>query len=180
MSQSFYSNVSEALTTFSFIDPLVINFGASSASLTQTKFSFDLDCDGTPDQISKLCAGSGFLVADFDGTGKVKDGSQLFGTQSGNGFADLAKHDSDKNGWIDENDPIFDKLRVWTWDGNDEPRLIGLGELGIGAVYLGYVNTNYSLNYQGPMQADGILRGTGFFLYENGKAGTVQHVDLSA
>jgi hypothetical protein len=80
--------------------------------------------------------------------------------------------------WIDENDPIFDKLRVWTCYDNEEPRLIALGELGIGAIYLGYVNTSYSLNYQGPgQQADGMLQGTGFFLFEDGKAGTVQHID---
>jgi len=34
------------------VDPLVINFGGNSASLTQTKFSFDLDVDGNNDQIS--------------------------------------------------------------------------------------------------------------------------------
>ena len=34
----------------------------------------------------------------------MKHPRELFGTKSGNGFADLAKYDSDGNGWIDEAD----------------------------------------------------------------------------
>jgi hypothetical protein len=31
----------------------------------------------------------------------------LFGPQTGNGFAELAEYDEDKNNWIDENDSIY-------------------------------------------------------------------------
>lgn len=175
MSQEFYSRVDTVIAE-NVVDPLVVNFGAAAAQLTSTKFNFDLDCDGTSDQISQLEAGSGFLAVDWDGSGEVKDGSQLFGTQSGDGFADLAKHDSDGSGWIDENDPIFDKLRVWMWDDSGGSKLLTLGEVGVGAIYLGKVDTNYSLQQQG--QNNGYIRSTGFFLREDGTAGTVQHVDL--
>ncbi len=40
---------------------------------------------------------------------KINDGSELFGTSSGDGFKDLATYDEDENGWIDENDSIFSK-----------------------------------------------------------------------
>lgn len=175
MSQEFYSRV-DTLVARSVKDPLVINFNGTSAALSDTKFNFDIDCDGTEDQISQLAAGSGFLAVDWDDSGTVKDGGQLFGTQNGNGFADLARYDNDGNGWIDENDSIFDKLRIWTWDETGSSKLIGLGEVGIGAICLSYANTQYSLQQQG--QTNGYLRSTGFFLRENGTAGTVQHVDM--
>lgn len=56
--------------------------------------------------------GSGFLALDRNQNGVVDDGSELFGTQSGDGFAHLALYDQDSNGWIDANDPVFDKLRI--------------------------------------------------------------------
>ena len=37
---------------------------------------------------------------------------KLFGTSSGDGFKDLAEYDEDGNGWIDENDSIFNRLKV--------------------------------------------------------------------
>ncbi|MDI6602302.1 MAG: hypothetical protein QME46_11105 [Thermoanaerobacteraceae bacterium] len=35
---------------------------------------------------------------------------------TGNGFQELMQFDDDSNSWIDENDDIFDKLRIWTKD----------------------------------------------------------------
>jgi len=155
------------------VDPLVINFDASSAELSNTKFSFDLDCDGTSDQISRLSKGSGFLALD-----KNNDGNELFGTKSGDGFADLAAYDTDKNGWIDSGDEIYDKLRIWTMDEKENNQLVGLGEKGIGAVYLGNVNTDYSLK-SSDNELNGMIRQTGIFLRENFTAGTIQHVDFA-
>ena len=39
---------------------------------------------------------------------------QLFGLQTGNGFIELAKLDSNKDGVLDANDAAFAKLKVWT------------------------------------------------------------------
>jgi len=158
-------------------DPLVVNFNAPSAFLTDTKFSFDIDCDGKTDQISSLTSGSGFLSLDKNMDGRINDGSELFGTQSGNGFADLSAYDEDKNGWIDESDDIFDKLRIWTRDGSGKDVLFALGEKGIGAIYLGNASTAFSLRGQGNTE-NGIIQKTGIFLNENGTAGTIQHLDL--
>jgi len=158
-------------------DPLVINFDAPTAMLTDKKFSFDIDCDGSPDQISQLITGSGFLSLDLNNDGKINDGSELFGPQSGDGFADLSLYDSDNNGWIDENDSIFDKLRIWTKDENGNDVLFALGEKGIGAICLGSAVTPFSIKGIGNNE-NGIIQKTGIFLHENGLAGTVQHVDL--
>lgn len=158
-------------------DPLVVNFNTPSAFLTDTKFSFDIDCDGRSDQISSLTSGSGFLSLDINKDGRINNGSELFGPQSGNGFSDLSVYDGDSNGWIDENDDIFDKLRIWTKDESGSDVLFALGEKGIGAIYLGSVSTAFSLKGFGNTE-NGVIQRTGIFLNENGTTGTIQHVDL--
>ncbi|MBQ7956019.1 MAG: hypothetical protein IJ282_09745 [Lachnospiraceae bacterium] len=160
------------------VDPLVINVDASVASVTDQKFLFDLDSDGQEEQISFAGAGSGFLALDKNRDGKIGDGSELFGTQSGNGFADLAKYDEDGNGWIDEGDSVFADLKVWTKDENGNDKLIGLKKADVGAIYLGYAETEFSLNELETNKKNGIIRSTGVFLKESGGVGTVQHLDL--
>ena len=117
-------------------DPLVINLEGNVAQVSDHTFFFDIDCDGVEDEISKLISGSGFLALDQNGDGIINDGSELFGTQSGNGFADLAKFDSDGNGFIDENDEIFDRLKIWCMAENGQPHLYSLKEQGVGAIGL--------------------------------------------
>ena len=160
-------------------DPLVINLNTNSAQVTDQKFYFDLDADGVTDEISNLAAGSGFLALDKNGDGIINDGSELFGTKSGDGFKDLAAYDADGNGWIDENDPIFDKLRIWTKDARGKDVLVALGKAGVGAIYLGNAQTDFSLNSSKDNSVNALVRKTGIFLYENGSCGTVQHLDMA-
>jgi hypothetical protein len=177
MSASFYERHSERFeAVINFCDPLVINFNAPSAALSQTTFAFDLDCSGSEKQISQLLDGSGFLAVDWNGDGVINNGGELFGARTGNGFAELAAHDHDKNGWLDAADPIFQCLRVWSRGEDGSQSLVALGELGIGAVFLGYVSADYALGDLA--NPSGMLRSTGIFLREDGSAGTVQHVDL--
>lgn len=160
-------------------DPLVINLDSNIASVSDQKFLFDIDGDGILDRISQLNQGSGYLALDKNGDGKINDGSELFGPQSGNGFADLAKYDSDGNGWIDEDDEIWEKLLIWTKDENGKDQLYHISEKGIGAICLQNQSTNFSLNSLRDNQTNGMIRSTGIFLYENGGVGTVQHVDMA-
>ena len=67
-------------------DPLIVNIGSDTADVCDQTFKFDLDADGTEDEISMLGKGSGFLALDKNGDGKINDGSELFGTKSGDGF----------------------------------------------------------------------------------------------
>lgn len=159
-------------------DPLVINFDGKAAELTDTRFKFDIDSDGEPDQISFLKPGSGFLALDPAGSGVVINGHQLFGTMSGDGFRDLAQYDRDGNGWIDAGDPIFNQLRIWTRDAQGHDRLLSLGEKGIGAIFVGHIPTSFDLK-DGAQQLQGQVKRTGVFLQENGTAGTVQQIDLA-
>ena len=181
MSRSYmeYMNVSIPTMTDALCDPLVVNIGSDTADVRDQTFKFDLDADGVEDEISMLGKGSGFLALDKNEDGKINDGSELFGTKSGDGFGDLREYDSDGNGWIDENDDVFSKLKVWCKDENGKDILMDLKEADIGAIYLGEQQTEFSLGGADGYR-DGVIRSTGVFLREStGDAGTVQHVDLS-
>lgn len=160
-------------------DPLVINLDTNAAAVTDQKFLFDLDSDGEQEQISFVGEGSGFLALDKNQDGTINDGSELFGTKSGDGFKDLAAYDKDGNGWIDENDEIFHDLKVWTKDTEGNDRLIDLKTAGVGAIYLSSANTEFSLKNEENAQTNGIIRQTGIYLKESGEVSTIQHVDLT-
>jgi len=160
------------------IDPLVINFSGTAAELTNTKFSFDLDADGSNDQVSFVTSGNGFLALDRNNDGIINNGGELFGPETGNGFLELAAYDEDSSGWIDENDSVFDKLRIWTKDGDGNDTLFALGEKGIGALYLGNIETLFAVKNQSN-ETLGQVSKTGLFVKENGTVGTVQQIDLT-
>ena len=160
------------------LDPLVIDYLGNGTELKDKTFKFDLDSDGKPDQISMLKRGSGFLALDKNGDGKINNGSELFGTKSGDGFADLARYDSNGDRKIDKNDPIFNKLRIWTPDENGNGRLIGLGEAGIGALYL---DAKRSEQIMKGMNGNilGIKRKSAGFERLNGTKGELHHIDFA-
>ncbi len=180
MSRSFqeYYEENVRMMEVSMCDPLVINLDGNIAELSDQTFLFDLDGDGQKDEINRLGAGSGFLALDKNGDGVINDGNELFGTKSGNGFADLAAYDTDHNGFIDEGDEIWDKLKIWVMDENGEGQLYSLAEKGVGAICLQNAVTDFAITDENN-QAKGRIRNTGFFLYENGEAGSVQHVDMT-
>lgn len=169
----------EGISAQAMCDPLVLNFEGNVAGLSDMKFKFDLDADGTEDEISTLAGGNGFLALDLNNDGRINDGSELFGTKSGNGFADLSQYDEDGNGFIDENDSVFDRLKIWIKDENGEDALFNLKEKNVGAIYLGNVNTDFVMR---GMEGDvnGALRRSGAFLYEDGSgAGVISHLDIA-
>ncbi len=178
MSRTFTSEESLVLRAGDALkDPLVVNFSGNGADLTQQTYNFDIDADGSDDQIHFVTPQSGFLALDSNADGEVNDGSELFGALSGDGFADLARHDGDENGWIDENDPVFSRLRVWTKDSDGADRLLALGAMGIGAIYLGHITTPFELKDESN-QLQGAIRESGLYLKEEGGTGTLQQIDL--
>lgn len=160
------------------VDPLIIEFNGSFPTLSSKTFSFDIDSDGTKDQISLLGDTSAFLALDKNGSGAIENGDELFGAKSGNGFEELREYDDDKNGWIDENDPIFNKLRVWHKTENKD-ELIAIGEVGIGAIYLGDIATRFEMK-DSSNALMGVMRQSSFFLFENGNGGMISQIDLAA
>jgi hypothetical protein len=160
-------------------DPLVINFNGTAAQLTDQRFAFDLNSDGTNEQINFTQPGSGFLALDKNGDGKINSGSELFGPNTGNGFSELAQYDSDHNGWIDENDAVFNQLKVWTKDASGGDQLNSLASLGVGAISLQSISTPFDIK-TASNQLLGSVIASSVALNENGSVGSVQQIDLTA
>jgi hypothetical protein len=180
MSREFERRESVSLSAGDALsDPLVINFGSAPTELSGGRVAFDLDCDGGDEDMPFVGQGSGFLVLDRDSDGAVDDGSELFGPASGDGFRELAAHDADGSGWIDEADAVSAQLRVWSRDGGGRERLQTLQQAGVAAIYLGRADTKFDLR-DGANRLDGQVASTGVYLRADGAAGTIQQVNLSA
>ncbi|MCL6472270.1 MAG: hypothetical protein K6T91_05595 [Firmicutes bacterium] len=160
------------------VDPLVINFNGLASELTETKYDFDLDFDGEKERISFVKQGSGLLVLDLNEDGLINNGSELFGPSTGDGLSELASYDEDGNNWIDENDSVFYKLKIWSKDTEAHDLLYSLGQKGVGAIYLGHVNTQFDLKDSANI-LQGQIKDSGIFVSEDGVIGTLQQVDFA-
>lgn len=162
-------------------DPLVVNFGGTAAELSglaDQRFRFDLDGDGRTEDLPLFASGSGYLALDRNGNGRIDSGKELFGPGTGNGFGELARLDGDGNGWIDENDAAFAQLSVWTPAAEGAGALRSLADLDIGALALAEVATPFAL--RGGDNADlGVVKASGLYLTESGRAGSLQEIDLT-
>jgi hypothetical protein len=152
-------------------DPLVINWGGGFDP--GAPFQFDVDSDGALDRMT-LPTSSAFLAYDRDGDGTIRDGRELFGPSTGDGFGELGLFDHDHNGWIDEADPIWRDLRLFT--GSDQP-LLKLTDLSIGAIGLANVTMPFTLrDAVGERLAQN--RAGGLYLREDGTPGLVHQLDV--
>ena len=177
LSREFLSKDNMSLGIGKPKDPLVINFDGTSAQLTDVKFTFDIDADGESDQISFVNPNNGFLAIDKNSDGKINNGSELFEPITGDGFAELGSYDSDHNNWIDEKDPAYNRLLVWSKDNQGIDALVGVKQMGIGAIYLDCEKTPFEMNdTQGNTQ--GILKSCGIYVNEAGSGGLIQQLDL--
>ncbi|WP_047683961.1 MULTISPECIES: S8 family serine peptidase [Xenorhabdus] len=141
-----------AMTTFNtYVDPLLLDLSGNGVHMTDIRDGvlFDMDNSGTLKRTGWIGSNTGILVID-DGSGQIKNASQMFSEYySGktgingaagekkfkDGFGALASEDANKDGMIDEHDPIWSQLRVWI-DGShdakvDAGELKTLAELGI-------------------------------------------------
>ncbi len=182
MSRSFVeaTHVISESTEKIYCDPLVINVGSDFTNISDKKFVFDLNNDGNEENISMLGSGSGFLALDANEDGKINNGSELFGAKTGDGFGELSQYDEDENGWIDENDDIFNKLKVWMKNDDGTDSLISLKDADVGAIYTGSVSTEFSVNSLENNENKAAIRSSGIFLKESdANTGTIQHVDFA-
>ncbi len=158
-------------------DQLVIDCAAPKAGVAGDELEFDLNCDGTPVQMRLPGGDSAFLFLDRNHNGQADDGSELFGPQSGNGFAELARLDSDNNGWIDSADPAFADLMLWQSGAVGSQQVQGLAATGIGALATAAVATPFALKAEG--EQVGQMRSSSIWLGETGGAGTIRQVDVA-
>jgi hypothetical protein len=104
--------------------PILINVrGAIKLSNLADGVLFDLLDTGTPRLVPwPVTADNAWLVMDRNGNGVVDSGAELFGTatdltsgiKAPHGFAALKELDANGDGFVDESDPSFDSIRVWT------------------------------------------------------------------
>ena len=143
------------------------------------KFDFDLNNDNENEEIFGLKPGSGFLAFDMNQDGVINNGTELFGTQSGDGFSDLRQYDSDNNDWIDENDDIYDKLSLWNKDEDGEDHLDRIRDKGVGAIYLKSTDSPFDLrDKENTLLAK--VEKTGIALKEDGTPVSVQQIKYTS
>ncbi|WP_387465666.1 S8 family serine peptidase [Photorhabdus sp. RM323S] len=133
-----------AMTTFNtYVDPLLLDLSGNGVHMTDIRDGvlFDMDNSGTLKRSGWADSNTGILVID-DGSGQIKNASQVFSEYYGgkagingaagekkfkDGFGALASEDANKDGVIDERDPIWSQLRVWV-DGTHDAK-VDAGEL---------------------------------------------------
>jgi hypothetical protein len=171
------SETSSSLETAAMRDPLVVDLAPPSAGAPSQTISFDLDGDGKAESVHLPPAGSAILFDDLNHNGRPDDGSELFGPRSGDGFGELAKLDSDGNGWIDGGDKAFADLKLWEPSDGGGGRVRTLADAGIGALATASAATPFTLKEDGT--SVGQMRASGLWLGETAGAGTVREIDLA-
>ena len=159
------------------VDPVALNLSGGPVALSSDRSGFDIDSDGTAEQVALPAPGTYFLALDRNGNGAIDNGSELFGPTTGNGFTELKSLDADGNGWIDEGDAAYASLKLWAGaDGGQK----SLAEAGVGALFVGKsVGTQFDLRNDAN-ETLGQVISSSVYLSENGTPGAMQQVDLTA
>ena len=152
--------VADALSQFGTAEvqssPLVIDLSSGHTGITLTTFDaattstfFDIDGTGFASQTAWTSGSTtGFLVDDLNANGKIDSVSEMFGSSTVDGFAQLATLDSNHDLKIDSNDTAWSSLQVWIdANGNgvtDSGELHSLASLGIVSIDLAGVAASTS------------------------------------
>ncbi|WP_305983810.1 type I secretion C-terminal target domain-containing protein [Roseibium sp. MMSF_3544] len=154
---------------------------------------FDMDLDGTTEEVGWMGAGDGLLVMDLNGNGIIDDASEVVGEhfQGGsNGIDDIGRYfagaheamtwmDSNGDGVIDANDEAYQKLRVWVdenGDGvTDDGELKTLEDLGISSIDIDSFYEDQDSKYDGSWEDvnDNIIDREGSFTRDDGSTGSI-------
>lgn len=177
MQRRFESTTSVTVSAGARKDPLLLNLAGNAPELGAVKYAFDLDADGAKEMVAMATGQSAFVALDRNGDGRITDGGELFGALTGDGFAELARHDDDGNGFIDAGDAVYARLLAFGKDARGGDVLSPLSALGIGALYLGSVETPFSVN-TAANETLAVVRRSGLWIGEDLSAGTLQQLDL--
>jgi hypothetical protein len=106
-------------------DPLVLDLdgnGLDLASGATADKRFDMDGDGTEEQTAWVTGADAFLAMDRNGDGAITSGQELFGDQHGakDGFAELAKLDTNADGVINAQDKDWGSLLLLKSNGSTQ------------------------------------------------------------
>ena len=171
------SEESTEVSIGTFRDPLMLDFAEPGNGLGKNSVDFDLDADGITERMRMPAGNTAVLFLDRNKNGRADDGTELFGPQSGDGFADLAKLDSDGNGWVDGGDAAYADLKLWQLTADNHDLVRSLAEAGVGALATQNAATPFTIKEDG--EAIGQVRASSVWLGETGGAGLVRQVDVA-
>ena len=163
------------------VDPLVLDLDGDGIELTSRSagsLRFDLDGDGFAEPTGWVLPDDGLLALDINGNGTIDDISELFGSPTQSGYAELAAHDGNADQVIDAADAVFADLRVWQ-DANrdgvtDAGELKTLAEAGITSI--GLTSTTPAAAGLEAEIAGNIIDAAGTFTRTDGSTGTTADV----
>src|SRR3989338_2217440 len=89
------------------------NGQSDAVASTASSVYFDYNGDGIAERSGWIAAQDGLPALDAPRTGAIDGRDDLFGSPTQDGFADLAQHDSNADGRIDDQDADYTRLRVW-------------------------------------------------------------------
>jgi Ca2+-binding RTX toxin-like protein len=125
------------------VSPLIVDLdgdGVETLSLDAAGVFFDLDGDGRAERTGWVAPDDALLVLDRNADGQINDISELFGSQTEDGFSELRRQDGNGDGRIDAQDDVFEDLRLWRDANSDgiaqEEELLTLEEAGITGIDL--------------------------------------------
>jgi antitoxin component HigA of HigAB toxin-antitoxin module len=172
---SEYSSITKLETTAAALkDPLIIQFGARGLGSITDFTPLDINNDQQLDALPIFSGDVGYLFFDKNNNKQVDNGSELFGPKTGSGFNELAKLDSNNNGFFDQQDDNYQNIYIWQ---PQKQAMTSLSAAGISAIYLDAINTPFNFRDQsGEISAQ--LRQTSFAIGENNQAYGVHQVDV--
>ena len=110
------------------ISPITLDLdgdGIETTAVTATSPKFDLLGGGRA--VRSGWTSDALLAHDDNANGKIDDGSELFGGYVGDGYRELARFDSNRDGVVNRLDRGYPKLSVWV--DADQDRVTDAGEL---------------------------------------------------
>ncbi|MGE8362530.1 hypothetical protein [Pseudomonas sp.] len=159
-------------------DPLVLDLAGNgfSTSGLQRSIAFDLNGDGRREQISVPTGDDALLALDRNGNGRIDDGRELFGDQHGarNGFAELSKFDGNRDGRIDAQDAVFERLSLLRFDAAGRQHSQNLAQAGVSAIRLDARDVQIALG------AYDEIAQLGQFEFGDGRTGTAADLLLAS
>ncbi|WP_172633601.1 calcium-binding protein [Sulfuricurvum kujiense] len=136
-------------------DPLVLDLNKdgliSTVSLADSTAYFDLTGDGIKEKVGWVSASEGIVAFDKNGNGKIDGISEVFGTATTSGFAELRSiADSNYDNIIDRRDELYNQLKIWQDTNGDgisqSNELKSLTQAGVKNIELNVFATNINLN----------------------------------
>jgi hypothetical protein len=112
-SEKDQNNVLDSDTSIGSGSAMVLNYGRDSVAIRDKEFNYDFDQDGNAERLNNIELGSIFLGIDRNKDGKVNNASELVGNKSKAAFEELKEYDKNGDGWINQDDDIWNDLRAF-------------------------------------------------------------------